>query len=246
MQPELKRIQRELGTTFVYVTHDQEEALAMSDRIAVMNAGRVEQIGRPREIYEHPQTPFVADFIGSLNALELVVAEVVGDLAVGRSATASASSSRPAPASRAGDAIRVAVRPERVRIDPAAARRPDDGSRLGGEIAEVVYLGMFTQFQVETAAGAILCHRLADEDLVGVHAATPRSCSPGRSTRRDPRSRHRRVGSLGSGLARSRRAAPRRGDARSRPRRRRRSDTVITTTATAITSGSRLGKRSAP
>ncbi len=84
MQSELKRIQREIGTTFVYVTHDQEEALAMSDRIAVMNGGRVEQIGSPREIYEHPQTPFVADFIGSLNALELVVAERVGGMAVGR------------------------------------------------------------------------------------------------------------------------------------------------------------------
>src|SRR5881392_3390596 len=73
MQLELKRIQHELGTTFVYVTHDQEEALAMSDRIAVMNGGRVEQIGTPREIYEHPSTAFVADFIGSLNALDVTV-----------------------------------------------------------------------------------------------------------------------------------------------------------------------------
>ena len=71
MQRELKRIQAELGTTFVYVTHDQEEALAMSDRIAVMNGGRVEQLGSPREIYERPESPFVADFIGSLNALDL-------------------------------------------------------------------------------------------------------------------------------------------------------------------------------
>ena len=84
MQLELKRIQHELGTTFVYVTHDQEEALAMSDRIAVMNGGRVEQIGSPREMYEHPQTAFVADFIGSLNALELTVDEVVGGFAVAR------------------------------------------------------------------------------------------------------------------------------------------------------------------
>src|SRR5438094_2527415 len=73
MQLELKRIQHELGTTFVYVTHDQEEALAMSDRIAVMNGGRVEQIGAPREIYEHPQTAFVADFIGSPYATGLRV-----------------------------------------------------------------------------------------------------------------------------------------------------------------------------
>src|SRR6185369_13052649 len=84
MQLELKRIQHELGTTFVYVTHDQDEALAMSDRIAVMNRGRVEQIGGPREIYERPATAFVADFIGSLNALELTVDEVVGGYAVSR------------------------------------------------------------------------------------------------------------------------------------------------------------------
>ena len=84
MQLELKRIQHELGTTFVYVTHDQEEALAMSDRIAVMNGGRVEQIGSPREIYEHPSTAFVADFIGSLNALDLTVDELVGECAVSR------------------------------------------------------------------------------------------------------------------------------------------------------------------
>src|SRR5437667_2778337 len=82
MQLELKRIQTELGTTFVYVTHDQEEALAMSDRIAVMNGGRVEQVGSPREIYEHPSTAFVADFIGSLNAIELRVEELVGGYAV--------------------------------------------------------------------------------------------------------------------------------------------------------------------
>src|SRR5437879_4852357 len=78
MQLELKRIQNELGTTFVYVTHDQDEALAMSDRIAVMNGGRVEQIGAPREIYEHPATTFVADFIGSLNVLAPQVGELVG------------------------------------------------------------------------------------------------------------------------------------------------------------------------
>src|SRR3954470_12367940 len=75
MQRELKRIQVELGTTFVYVTHDQEEALAMSDRIAVMNEGRIEQVGPPREIYERPASPFVADFVGSLNTIEVRVDE---------------------------------------------------------------------------------------------------------------------------------------------------------------------------
>ena len=172
MQSELKRIQRELGTTFVYVTHDQEEALAMSDRIAVMNGGRVEQIGTPREIYERPQTPFVADFIGSLNALELTVAELVGDLAVGRFGDGERIVVAAGAGTRVGDAIRVAVRPERIRIDPVAAPAPEDGSRLRGTIAEVVYLGMFTQFRVETAAGTVLCHRLADESLSAYAAGT--------------------------------------------------------------------------
>src|ERR1043165_7093090 len=84
MQLELKRIQHELGTTFVYVTHDQDEALAMSDRIAVMNGGRVEQVDDPRAIYERPATAFVADFIGSLNAFDVTVDEVVGGYAVAR------------------------------------------------------------------------------------------------------------------------------------------------------------------
>src|SRR4051812_17864325 len=82
MQLELKRIQHELGTTFVYVTHDQDEALAMSDRIAVMNHGRVEQLGSPHEVYEQPATAFVADFIGSLNTLQLTIDELVGGYCV--------------------------------------------------------------------------------------------------------------------------------------------------------------------
>jgi ABC-type Fe3+/spermidine/putrescine transport system ATPase subunit len=128
MQLELKRIQHELGTTFVYVTHDQDEALAMSDRIAVMNGGRVEQLGSPREVYEQPSTEFVADFIGSLNALDL-------------------------------DGARVAIRPEHVHVGTA----PDDASQLAGTLAEVVYLGMYTQLHVDTRVGRIVSHRLAGE-----------------------------------------------------------------------------------
>ncbi len=80
MQLELMRIQREVGVTFVYVTHDQEEALVMSDRLAVMSQGRVEQIGCPEDIYERPETRFVAGFIGTSNILEAAVAGRVGDL----------------------------------------------------------------------------------------------------------------------------------------------------------------------
>jgi spermidine/putrescine transport system ATP-binding protein len=163
MQLELKRIQHELGTTFVYVTHDQEEALAMSDRIAVMNGGRVEQIGGPREIYEHPATPFVADFIGSLNALELTVDELVGGFAVMRLGEGERVVVPVGSRTRTGDSFRVAVRPERIQIGPVGASGSDGGSRLEGTIAQIVYLGMYTQFHVETRVGRVVSHRLADE-----------------------------------------------------------------------------------
>src|SRR2546422_8246417 len=119
MQLELKRIQAELGTTFVYVTHDQEEALAMSDRIAVMNGGRVEQIGSPREIYEHPATAFVADFIGSLNAFDLRIDELVGENAVMRLREDERIVVPVGTRHRPGETLRVAVRPARGEIEAA-------------------------------------------------------------------------------------------------------------------------------
>src|SRR5712691_864247 len=165
MQFELKRIQAELGTTFVYVTHDQEEALAMSDRIAVMNGGRVEQIGSPREIYEHPETAFVADFIGSLNALDLVIDELLGTYTVSRFGEDQRVVVPVTSGYRTGDAVRVAVRPERVQIGSIDNPARDGGSRLEGTIAEIVYLGMYIQFHVDTRAGRVISHRLADESL---------------------------------------------------------------------------------
>jgi spermidine/putrescine transport system ATP-binding protein len=161
MQLELKRIQHELGTTFVYVTHDQEEALAMSDRIAVMNGGRVEQTGSPREIYEHPHTAFVADFIGSLNALDLTIDELVGGYAVTRYGEGERVVVPVGDGRRVGEQVRVAVRPERVHLGSAS----DDGSRLEGTVAEIVFLGMYTQLHVDTRAGRVVAHRLADESL---------------------------------------------------------------------------------
>jgi spermidine/putrescine transport system ATP-binding protein len=165
MQLELKRIQNTLGTTFVYVTHDQEEALAMSDRIAVMNGGRVEQTGSPRDIYEHPSTAFVADFIGSLNALDLRIDELVGENAVMRLGEDERIVVPVGTGHRPGETVRVAVRPERVEIEAAGNPLLDGGSRLEGTIAEVVFLGMYTQFHVDTRAGAVVSHRLADESL---------------------------------------------------------------------------------
>jgi spermidine/putrescine transport system ATP-binding protein len=163
MQLELKRIQHELGTTFVYVTHDQEEALAMSDRIAVMNHGRVEQIAGPRQIYEHPSTAFVADFIGSLNTVPFSVDEVVGGYGVMRIGEGERVVVAVPSSTAVGDSLRVAVRPERIRIGASGETASDAGSRVEGAISQVVYLGMYTQFHVDTRVGALVCHRLADE-----------------------------------------------------------------------------------
>ena len=164
MQLELKRIQLELGTTFVYVTHDQEEALSMSDRIAVMNQGLIEQLGSPREIYERPQTPFVADFVGVLNAMEIRVDEV-RDLTALMRVSGGERVEVPVPTgATTGQWLTAAVRPERVRVQSAAAADNGTGSRLGGEIALIVYLGTLTQFHVDTSLGTrLIAHRLSDE-----------------------------------------------------------------------------------
>jgi spermidine/putrescine transport system ATP-binding protein len=164
MQLELKRIQTELGTTFVYVTHDQEEALTMSDRIAVMNGGDIEQVADPKEIYERPLTPFVADFVGSLNAYDLRVDELADGLAVMRVSERERLVVPAGTATKTGDQLRVAVRPERVRIEPTNGRAAEGGSSVEGTVAELVYLGGLTQFHVETSvAGRLVSHRMDDQ-----------------------------------------------------------------------------------
>ncbi len=163
MQLELKRIQTELGTTFVYVTHDQEEALTMSDRIAVMNSGDIEQVGDPKEIYEHPRTPFVADFVGSLNAFDLRVDEIADGLAVMRVNERERLVVPVASGQSVGDMLTVAVRPERVRIEPTGGHPPEGGSIVEGAVVDTVYLGGLTQYHVDTSvAGRIASHRMDD------------------------------------------------------------------------------------
>jgi spermidine/putrescine transport system ATP-binding protein len=167
MQLELKRIQSELGTTFVYVTHDQEEALAMSDRIGVMNGGVVEQIASPREIYAHPATAFCADFIGSLNALDFRVDEVTDGRLVSRVSPTERLVVTAENGHKAGDSLKLAVRPERVRVDPAGRPAPEDGSRLEGVVAEVVFLGSLTQFHVDTKLGRVVSYRMNEGSGTG-------------------------------------------------------------------------------
>ncbi|GAA2161090.1 ABC transporter ATP-binding protein [Actinomadura napierensis] len=154
MQVELKRIQREVGITFVYVTHDQGEALTMSDRIAVMSDGLIEQLGTPREIYEHPATRFVAGFIGTSNLLGGEVTEVSGGVAVisygpdGRIEVPV----RDGPAVAAGERLELTVRPEKIGI--GADKPADDLCGVRGTVTEVVYLGTSTNYNVTTSTGA--------------------------------------------------------------------------------------------
>jgi spermidine/putrescine transport system ATP-binding protein len=167
MELELKRIQLELGTTFVYVTHDQEEALSMSDRIAVMNDGVIEQLGTPRDVYDHPDTPFVADFVGVLNAVEFRVDAKDGEDAVMRIDDAERIVV-PAAGAGAGAVLLVAVRPERIRLEPGETDGAA-GSRVTGKVGQVVYLGTLTQFHVDTRIGKrFVVHRLSDEGTAGV------------------------------------------------------------------------------
>jgi spermidine/putrescine transport system ATP-binding protein len=161
LQIELKRIQAEVGITFVYVTHDQEEALTMSDRIAVMHAGKVEQLGTPEELYERPATRFVADFIGTTNLLH---GDVVG-------ARGSATEIRldsgeicrvGSGAGSVGSAIDVSLRPESIRIcsttddEDASAGSELDRWAIRGEIEQAAYLGATVQYLVRSRGGLAL------------------------------------------------------------------------------------------
>jgi spermidine/putrescine transport system ATP-binding protein len=152
MQLELKRIQNELKTTFVYVTHDQEEALSMSDRIAVMNAGVIEHLGSPRDVYERPATPFVADFVGVLNAAELTVSSVEDQAVMKVNARDRVIAPAAALELAAGSNVLAAVRPERIDIAKGQVDVADGGSRLTGTVAQIVYLGTLMQFHVDTSA----------------------------------------------------------------------------------------------
>lgn len=160
LQTELRQMQRRLGLTFLHVTHDQAEAMSLSDRIAVMKAGRIEQIGTPRELYEHPRTRFVAQFLGSCNLIEgtalewgghhLRVQTCYGWLEVSRTGPMSAG----APA-RTGGTLTLAIRPEQIRL-----RAPVDGFRetnsIRAVVEETVFLGSAVEYRLRSAGRLLL------------------------------------------------------------------------------------------
>jgi spermidine/putrescine transport system ATP-binding protein len=160
MQIELKRIQEEVGITFIYVTHDQDEAMTMSDRIAVMQAGRIEQLGDPSELYEHPRTAFVAGFLGVSNLLSGSVVGRDGEQAQvrlddGAIVTIPAeglSGSSGTTLTR----VRLGVRPEKLKLQPGAqaGREPEAGlNHLRGTIMDASYVGVSTEYLVHTDDG---------------------------------------------------------------------------------------------
>lgn len=133
MQVELKAIQQRVGITFIYVTHDQEEALTMSDRIAVFNQGRVEQVGTPAEIYEHPMTPFVAGFVGVSNLVSGEIAKRI-----------------------TGSDTSFSIRPEKIHLTAPNGKVDSDTFSILGKVRDVIYLGLYTRYLVELEGGGDL------------------------------------------------------------------------------------------
>jgi putative spermidine/putrescine transport system ATP-binding protein len=133
MQVELKAIQQRVGITFIFVTHDQEEALTMSDRIAVFNLGKIEQVGSPAEIYEHPQTPFVAGFVGVSNLIDGEVAKRI-----------------------TGTEDKFSIRPEKIHLASMDSKVDGDMFSAIGKVRDVVYLGLYTRYLVELEGGGDL------------------------------------------------------------------------------------------
>jgi spermidine/putrescine transport system ATP-binding protein len=145
MQLELKAIQHEFGITFIHVTHDQEEAMTMADTIAVMQGGRIEQLGTPTELYERPRTAFVAGFLGVSNLLRGTVS---GPASVRLAGGDEVAVSGEALAGRTGN-VAVGVRPEKLRLGRS------EGNSFKGRVRETAYVGVSTQYIVETTAGAL-------------------------------------------------------------------------------------------
>jgi spermidine/putrescine transport system ATP-binding protein len=149
MQLELKRIQDEVGITFLYVTHDQEEAMTMSDEIAVMRQGRIEQIGAPEDIYENPATEFVAGFLGASNLLDGDVVEAADGRSVvklGSGGTISVPTSR---VDGQGPRVKVGVRPEKIRLEPGSTDAPVGWNSVTGTLRMASFVGVSHQFTID-------------------------------------------------------------------------------------------------
>jgi spermidine/putrescine ABC transporter ATP-binding subunit len=151
MQLELRQIHERLGTTFVYVTHDQEEALAMSDRIVLMNAGAIVQEGSPQAIYDHPNDAFASDFIGEANLIEARLAEAGPERALVSIGSATVEATAPTEPAAAGDAVILSLRPERIALDDDDAQ-----NRVSGTVERRVFLGHSVRLLVRIDGGDVV------------------------------------------------------------------------------------------
>ena len=163
MQIELKRLQKKLGITFVYVTHDQEEALTMSDRIAIINQGRIEQLAAPKDIYEHPKTKFVASFIGETNLLDAMVLSVDGDKAViGTEVGKATVMIDPKKKIKVSDGVAVSIRPENMKF----SKTPVEGFSIKGVVKEQIFVGNLIKMMITLNDGTeIRINRFDADDL---------------------------------------------------------------------------------
>jgi putative spermidine/putrescine transport system ATP-binding protein len=165
LQLEIKRIHQEVRSTFVYVTHDQEEAMALSDRIAIFNHGRIEQVGTPQELYENPATLFVASFLGETNATSGVLTEEGTITTVDGALTLRANHDSGLPA---GTLVTVVLRPEHCAIRMPASRLREDENALTGVVRQVLYLGSARRVAVEVQPNhSIVVRESAHRPLLG-------------------------------------------------------------------------------
>ena len=176
MQGELKALQRRLGITFIYVTHDQEEALTMSDRIAVMNRGRLEQVGTPEEVYNHPETKFVADFIGESNIIEGYIENMTDD------STEVTMESGKAIIHETGyrmeEMVYLCIRPENLKISTEAK----EGFRFRGQVKEHIFIGSTNKTMIEMPNGQMLKSVTpAEDELIPVGTAVNVFWNPGKA-----------------------------------------------------------------
>jgi spermidine/putrescine transport system ATP-binding protein len=155
MQIELKRLQHDTGITFIFVTHDQEEALTMSDRVAVMNRGRILQVGAPHEIYDHPSERFVADFVGDTNFLQATVTSTRNGHAKLRLESGTEVDALLPDQLASANKVTLAVRPEQAALGEAS-----DSATLQGRLREIVYFGTDTHYHVDLPDGTVFVARV--------------------------------------------------------------------------------------
>ncbi len=176
MQGELKALQRQLGITFIYVTHDQEEALTMSDRIAVMNRGRLEQVGTPEEVYNHPETKFVADFIGESNIIEGYIENMTDDSIEVTMESGKAVIQE--TGYRMEEMVYLCIRPENLKI----STEPREGFRFRGQVREHIFIGSTNKTMIEMPNGQMLKSVTpAEDELIPVGTAVNVFWNPGKA-----------------------------------------------------------------